>query len=303
MSAGRLPDGRAVRAVELASGDLSATLLDYGARLVAFRRGGGPNACVASATLADYTGRLRYAGPVIGPVINRIRGAEAEISGRVCTFEANQDNLHSLHSGPSGTWNAIWTIAAEGPSEVTFEIDLPDGAGGFPGNRRITARYALDEGGLTLEITATTDAPTLMNPGLHGVWCPGGPAAPASFRLTIPAETHLPVDADTLPTGEIAPVAGTAFDHRHPGAPDPALDHNFCFAPGFRLRAQLVGKDGTALEIHSDAPGLQAYAGGRDGVALEPQLWPDAPHHGAFPSIILHPGETFRQRTRVVLTP
>lgn len=297
---GTLSDGRKVQAVDLAAGDLTVRLLDHGARLVLFRLGDGSNVCVASDDPTDYEGRLRYAGPIIGPVINRIGGARAEIDGRTYSFDANQDGHHTLHSGRAGTHNAIWEIVSTGPAEVAFGIDLPNGEGGFPGNRRITARYALEDGGLALEIEARTDAVTLMNPGLHGVFNTDGTGDWSALRLMIPAETFLPSDADILPTGEIAPVAGTVYDHRKPRRPDPSLDNNYCFEPVFGLRARLEGTTG-ALEIHSDAPGLQAFAGGREGIALEPQLWPDAPNNPDFPSILLEPGGSFRQRTRLLL--
>jgi len=299
---GTLADGRAVQAVDLVAGELAARVLDHGARFVLFRRGTGPNVCVASDALADYEGRLRFAGPIVGPVINRIGGARAEIGGRIHAFDANQDGHHTLHSGRTGTQNAVWQIAATGAAEVTFAVDLPGGEGGFPGNRRITARYALEDDGLTLVIEGATDAPTLMNPGSHGVFNTDGAADWSGLRLTIPTDTFLPSAADNLPTGEIATVAGTVYDHRSPRAPDPTLDNNYCFEPAFGLRARLDGTGG-ALEIHSDAPGLQAYAGGRAGIALEPQLWPDAPNNPDFPSILLEPGRKFRQNTRFLLVP
>ena len=60
----------------------------------------------------------------------------------------------------------------------------------------------------------------------------------------------------------------------------------------------------------SDQPGLQVYTGnfldgarsgarGRlyrqgDGIALEPQLFPDTPHHSEWPSAVLRPGDRYR---------
>ncbi len=144
-----------------------------------------------------------------------------------------------------------------------------------------------------------TDRPTLMNLASHGIWNLDGTPRWDGHRLEVPAARYLPVDADTIPTGEIAEVAGTPYDHRSPRAPDRTLDHNFCFdaAAAPRPLARLVAPSGRALEILSDAPGLQVHAGGPVGIALEPQLWPDAPHHPAFPSIRLGAGEVFRQST------
>lgn len=300
---GTLADGRTVQVISLKAGDLAARILDQGARLIDYRRGDGPNVHVTSDHIADFEGRLRYAGPIIGPVINRIGGARAEIDGKTYTFDANQDGHHTLHSGRIGAQNAIWEIGDATGAAVTLAVDLADGEGGFPGNRTITARHALEDDGLTLDLTATTDAPTLMNPGSHGVWNVDGTATWAGQRLEIPTARYLPSASDNLPTGEIADVTGTVYDHRVPKAPDPALDNNYCFGTDFGLRARLIGTGGQVLEIHSDAPGLQAYAGGAEGIALEPQLWPDAPNNSHFPSIVLRPGETFRQTTRFLIRP
>ncbi|MEL7104362.1 MAG: galactose mutarotase [Pseudomonadota bacterium] len=298
---GTLADGRDVQVITLTAGDLSARVIDYGARLMAYQRGEGPNVHVTSDSVADFEGAMCYAGPIIGPVINRITGAQADIDGTLCHFDANQGDRHTLHSGRTGTHTALWTIDTLTDAAVTLSIALADGAGGFPGNRTLTARYGLEDGGLTLTITATTDAVTLMNPGHHGIWNADGMPTWKGQLLEVPAARYLPVDADTLPTGEIADVAGTQYDHRAPAVPDPSLDHNFCFEGGFGPRCRLIGQTQT-LEIHSDAPGLQAYAGGAAGLALEPQLWPDAPKNSAFPSILLGPGETFQQRSRFVIS-
>ncbi len=293
---GTLSDGRAVDLVTLSHGALAASILTYGARLQSFHMGDGPSLCVGSDRLARYEGPLAFAGPVVAPVINRIGGASARIDGTEYRFEANQDGRHTLHSGAAGAQFAIWDVARSDTASVTLTHRMPAGQGGFPGNRTISVTYALTEAALCVTLEAMTDAPTLMNPALHGVWNLDGTADWGGHRLSIPAETHLPAGPDTRPTGKIAPVAGTGFDYRAARAPDPALDHNFCFdAPG--LRATLTGTSGRTLTIRSDAPGLQAYTGGREGIALEPQLWPDAPNNPHFPPILLRPGETFRQST------
>ena len=291
---GATADGREIRRITLAAGPLRAELLDFGARLQGFWRGGGANACVAGRTPAEIEGTHVYCGPIIAPVINRLSPGTG-VGGRRIVGDAVL-----LHSGALGGQVRIWQVAGAEPDRVTFRLALADMADGFPGNRTFTADYRLSDA-LELDLTARTDRPTLLNPGLHGVFAPDGVTDPAELSLTIPADTYLPTDARIIPTGEIAPVRGTPFDHRAGRAPDPALDHNFCFAPEFGLRARLAAQGGTAVEIWSDAPGLQAYAGGR-GVALEPQLWPDAPRHEGFPRILFSPDRPFRQRTRIVLT-
>lgn len=299
---GTLADGRDVQVITLKAGELEAHILDQGARIIWYQRGDAPNVHVTSKNLADFETGLRYAGPIIGPVINRIAGARADIDGVTHRFDANQDGHHTLHSGRIGAQNAIWTIDEASETTVTLGVDLAYGEGGFPGNRTITACYALEDDGLTLTITATTDATTLMNPGSHGVWNVEGTPTWAGQRLEIPTALYLPSASDNLPTGHIADVMGSVYDHQTPKAPDPTLDNNYCFEPGFGLRARLIGPTQT-LEIQSDAPGFQAYAGGSNGVALEPQLWPDAPNNSHFPSILLRPDEVFSQRSRFLIIP
>ncbi len=295
---GTLPGGRDVAAIRLAGPRLEATILTHGARLHALTFDGSPNLAVQSPDLAGYLGDFRYFGAIVGPVANRIAGATATVEGRACRFEANQDGRHCLHSG-EGLHADLWTVETVTDTSVALSLDLPDGQGGFPGNRRVTAIYRIDGTDLCLDLTATTDAPTLMNLAHHGYWSLDGSGSWAGHRLEVMTDRCLPVDADMIPTGEIAPVTGSPYDHRAPCPPDPTLDHNFCFDPSRAPRplARLTGATGRHVEIISDAPGLQVYAGVDEGIALEPQHWPDAPHHPHFPSILLRPGETYRQAT------
>ena len=113
------------------------------------------------------------------------------------------------------------------------------------------------------------------------------------------SDRYLPVDDLLIPTGEIANVADTIFDLRELAPPSDRIDHNFCFPTDGVMRdiARLTSQDLT-LDIASDAPGLQVFTGKPFGIAIEPQHWPDAPHHGHFPSILLRPGEAYRQTSR-----
>ena len=296
--AGRLSDGRMVRRIHLRSGRLAAEVLDHGARLPSVRLDGGPNMTVGSRDMAEYEGALKYAGPIVAPVVNRISGAAAELDGQRLVFEPNQAGRHSLHSGAAGTHAKVWDIVAVSDDAVTLRVEMPDGEGGFPGTIAMTAVYRLEEADIHLEIEGVTDRTAFFNPAHHGVWNLDGVADYAGHLLTVPAERYLPVDGDTLPTGEIAAVEGTIYDHRTARGPDKTLDHNFCFEGGFGLRARLDAPSGRWMEVHSDAPGCQVFAGRPAGIAIEPQYWPDAPHNPAFPSIVLRPGETFRQVTR-----
>lgn len=218
-------------------------------------------------------------------------------------------------------------------TSVTFSHVSPDGDEGYPGTLTATATYALNENNeLTITYAATTDKPTIVNLTNHALFNLAGEGAAEGAMgnvLTLTADGYTPVDAELIPTGVITPVATTAFDFRAPtavgdrirDAGDPQLvigrgyDHNYVLtgtsgaAP--RLAARLSDpKSGRGLEILTDQPGIQFYSGnfidgttvgksGRiyrqgDGIALEPQHFPDAPNKPSFASARLDPGQTYR---------
>ncbi len=321
--AGRLPDGRAVQAVVLESDGLAATLWDHGARLQYLRVSGDDLPRVLGAPdPAQYGGVLRMFGPVMGPVANRIRGAAFEIDGMRHAVEANQDGRHALHSGSAGLDDRIWEITAADARSVTFALDLDDGEGGYPGRRQVRVRWAVAGHVLRLEMEGESDRATPLSLAHHPFWTMQPPRNWAGQRLWVAADRYLPVDDDTIPTGEIASVAGTGFDFREPVLLDPgalpAIDHNFCLSGAAGdLRAVCRLEDGEGrrgLEIATTAPGLQVFDmrplapaeaptlhgapyPAMAALAIEPQMWPDALGRPDWPDIVIRPGETFRQVT------
>ena len=304
--------GNSVHRLTLAGHGLSVDLLTRGSILHALRLDGlERNLTLSSDDLADYDGAMKYFGAIIGPVANRLAGARATIDGAEYRFSANHHRA-VLHSGRHGTQFRIWDVIEESAEAATLAVDLPDGMDGFPGNRRIIARWSLQAPAtLRLELTATTDEPTLMNPVNHSYWNLTGRPDITGHRLRVAAEHWLPTDSESLPTGEIAPTAGGEMDFRAPrdltpGAPP--LDHNFCLSledTPLREVMELAG-GGVTMRVATTAPGLQIYDG-RDsdaaglapyaGLAVEAQRWPDAPHHPAFPSFRITPEAPFRQVT------
>ncbi len=233
------------------------------------------------------------------------------------------------------------TIADDERASVTLRLVSEDGDQGYPGRLEAavaiawTARHELD---VTFE--ARTDAPTPVNLAHHGYWNLAGEGSGTvdDHRLTVQAEAYLPVDHEHLPTGELRPVAGTPFDLRGATrlgdvlrADDPqvdgakGIDHCFALARGNAAHAALVEAavvhdpgSGRTLRVRTTEPGLQVYAGGYldgslvgasgrryrqgDGLALEPQRFPDALRHPHFPSVVLRPGEVYRQRSVFALS-
>lgn len=335
---GQLPSGEDVVAIELARpGGIAVRLISYGAAIQSVRapdrQGRLDEISYGHATLQAYLDAPQFAGATVGRVANRIAGARFELDGRVFPLAANEGG-NALHGGACGFDKANWRIGDLGEDRVTFCHTSPDGDQGFPGRLEVAATYRLDGNDrLSVEYRATTDAPTLVNLSNHAYWnlagAQGGRSAMGHW-LTIAGDQYLPVGPDLIPTGELRPVAGTAFDFRQPRrigervrcAGEPQLcigqgyDHNWVLGPAGAVAAGPCARlfdplSGRRMTIDTDQPGLQFYSGNffngtvaghgdvlarmGDFVALEPQGFPDAANQTHFPSIRLDPGQTYRK--------
>ncbi len=279
-----------------------------------------------------YVKACPYFGALIGRYGNRIGGAKFTLEGKTCTLAAN-NNGNTLHGGLKGFDKVVWTAvkAGIGPEGPRLELNYlsKDGEEGFPGNLNVTAVYTLtDDNALKLTFTATTDEPTVVNLTHHSYFNLAGQGNGdiLGHIVYINSDKTTPVDAGLITTGEFADVTGTPFDFRKPTAigarindPDPVLqygpgyDHNWVINKPlgkFGLQARVTDPvSGRVMEVWSDQPGLQFYAGnfldgtitGKDGkvyqrrsaFAMEPQHYPDSPNHPNFPSTELKPGQTY----------
>jgi aldose 1-epimerase len=239
-------------------------------------------------------------------VANRIGGAQAVIADRLRQFEANDKGGSCLHSGSAGTHLQVWRLTDTTADSATLRIDLADGAGGFPGNRSLTARFSLcAPATLRLELGAQTDAPTIFNATSHSYWNLDGTTRWAGHTLQVLADHWLPTDAHARPTGEVALCDGSPLDFRQPiriTPENPALDHCFCLSAQRRALQKalvLTGASGVSMTVATTEPGVQIYdnRGPYAGLAIETQGWPDAPSHPHFPAITLQPGVSLHQIT------
>ncbi len=213
---GHTRDGIAVSAIRLTTPELTATILTYGAALNDLRLAGlGHSLTLGGPDIAAYEGPMGYFGTIVGPLANRLAGAQATIAGRTYRFTPN-DGPNLLHGGRDGIQTRVWTVAEASAMHVRLTLSVVDGEGGFPGNRTITAEYRVEGSALTLTLSATTDAPTLMNLAHHGYWNPDGAPTTRGLRLTVHADRYLPVDAALIPLGEARPVHGVFDLHRGP---------------------------------------------------------------------------------------
>jgi aldose 1-epimerase len=268
-------------------------LMDLGAtvhRLVV----DGRNVVLGYETTAEYLASTSYVGGTIGRYANRITGGRFELDGRQVLVSANDRGNH-LHGGSEGFDRRTWELVEHGPQHAVLRIVSADGDQGFPGELTATARFEVGDDLVSIDLSAVTDAPTVVNLTSHAYFDLGG-----GHDLSVPAQTYTPVDPTGIPAGGHAPVAGTPYDFRT-ARPigDAAIDHNFVVdGTGLRPVAVLASPaTGLRLEVRSDQPGLQVYTGGAlGGVALEPQRFPDSPNRPDFPSAVLRPGETYRSR-------
>ncbi|MFC0339455.1 aldose epimerase family protein [Paracoccus niistensis] len=327
---GLRPDGQRVSRVAVSGHGLSAWVLTHGATVQDLRLAGFPQPLVLGfPRLEPYLTEGMYFGAVVGRFANRIGNGLAWIGGKERQLDRNFLGRHLLHGGTDGTGVRNWRLGEVTGDSVTLHDRLPDGHMGFPGAMDVTVRYAITAGPvLEIGITAATDAETLCNFAQHSFFNLSGQPTIADHLLCCPAERYTATDPDLIPTGETPAVEGTRRDWRQPMRLGERLDaglidDNLCLGDrriaSPRPVAWLSAPGCPVLQLESTEPGLQVYAGdhirpgapglaGRPyqrfaGIALEPQLWPDAPNHQGFPSALLRPGETYRQITRIRLTP
>lgn len=243
-----------------------------------------------------------YRQPIVGRYGNRIAKGRFDLDGYTYQLSQNEGENH-LHGGKAGFDKRPWIIEPLTEESLMMTLLSPAGEEGYPGNLSITVLCTLtDRNALVLQYAATTDEPTILNPTLHA-WFNlhgSGEGLTTSHILQINADQYTPVDAELIPTGEIAPVDGTPFDFRAGKLVTPEFDHNFVLRGDATEPALVLGEPATGivLKVYTDQPGLQVYSGRPDcGLVLETQHFPDSPNHSNFPSTVLRPGENYTQTT------
>jgi aldose 1-epimerase len=337
---GLLPGRQGVDAITLRNGGgLEVRIATYGARIVSIRApdrdGSFEEVVLGFDTLEPYTSIAPFFGSVVGRFANRIAGGTFTLDGVGYALATNAGANH-IHGGTHGWHTVVW---AADPFErgdaagVLLRYTSAEGEESYPGTVEARVTYTLnDRNELAIDYEASTDRPTIINLTHHSFFNLAGVRAPdiLDHEVTIDANAYLPVTATMIPTGEVAPVAGTPFDFRTPtsiGAriDDPheqlargrGYDHNFVLngkSTG-RLRAARVvePRSGRTLEVATTEPGLQFYTGNdldgsilsrdgrvlvrRAGFCLEPQHYPDSPNQPRFPSTVLRPGQIFTSTT------
>lgn len=303
-------------------------LLDFGAIvhrvLVPDREGNLRDIVLGHPTIEGYEGGRGFFGAFIGRYSNRIKGAAFELDGeRYEVLKNNGENF--LH----GTFHKKLYQVEELEDGLRFFRISPDGEDGFPGNLQASVIYRLtEENRLLVDYCAETDKATVVNFTCHSYFNLDGQDSGQVLdqKLAIAAESFLPPGADPCPTGEIVSVEGTPMDFRESHAigdriTDPYVvasgngyDHCYVLDKTLSWAAKAYSeRSGIGLTIQTTQVGMQLYTGnfiggiiGKDGAvyekhsgfALEPQAFPCSPNYPQFPSVVLRPGEVYRQSIR-----
>ncbi|MBA3909431.1 MAG: galactose-1-epimerase [Rhodobacter sp.] len=331
--------GQPVRTVTLTGNHgLALTLMNLGARVtqlwVPDRTGKTADIVLGHDSLDDYLTHGRHMGATCGRFANRIAGGRFTLDGTEVQLDRNE-GANQLHGGSDGFDHRLWDIAETSANHATFILTSPAGDMGFPGKVQARCTYRLSGARLMIEMTATTDAPTLVNLAHHSYFNLAGHGSGdvLGHHLQIAARHYLPVDVTNIPTGAVLPVAGTPFDFAEARSigqtmPGPGgFDHCFCLsAPLADTEGQLLRPcatlhdpaSGRRLRLLTNQVGLQVYTGahfdrtagkagakyGRfAGIALETQGFPDAPNQPQFPSTRLELGQEYHHLMLCDFTP
>lgn len=281
--------------------------------------------------LEDYFENGSFFGATVGPSANRIANAKFTIDGVTYQLAVN-DNQNNLHSDIEHGYHKCLFKADVLENGVTFSKTDTDGNMGFPGNKMVEVTYTLsDDNALQISYHVTSDKKTTINMTNHSYFNLAGHHAGAIYdhKLWIKASRYTPVVAGAIPTGELAPVAGTVFDFTVPKTVGKDInadceqlklvkgyDHNFII-DDYDGELQLIAKvteeeSGRCMEVYTDLPGVQFYAGNcieptvgkqnasygaRSGLCLETQLFPNSVNEETFPDAIYGPDREYRSTT------
>lgn len=331
---GKLKAGAVVHKYTLSNGKVTADVMTLGATLTGVhapdRNGDVVDILLGFDTVAGYEAGHPYFGSTVGRVANRIAKGRFKLDGATYTLETNNGPNH-LHGGVKGWDKVIWQSeivkSNAGPS-VRFRYTSKDGESGYPGTVKAEITYTLtSSNALRMEYRAESTKPTPINMTNHAYFNLAGQGTILNHSLQLDSTKYTPVDATLIPTGKITTVTGTPYDFttmhaigdniaQTDGDPN-GYDLNYVVSgkPGSFRRAATVGEpySGRVLEVWSDEPGVQFYSGnfldgtlkGKSGqvyernfgFCLESQHYPNGINTPQFPSTVLRPGATYRQKT------
>ncbi|WP_285423381.1 aldose epimerase family protein [Pseudomonas sp. efr-133-TYG-103a] len=341
---GKMPDGTTVEKYTLRNSlGMQATVITYGGTLqsllVPDKNGKAEDVVLGFDDLDGYLKGTSFFGATIGRFGNRLADGKFSLDGK--SFQVPQnDKTNALHGGTKGFDKQVWKaeqVKDKGWVGVKLTYVSVDGEMGFPGTLKTEVTYSLNEKNeLRIQYHATTDKPTVLNLTNHSYFnlAGAGNGDILDQVAVVHAARYTPVNEKLIPTGELAPVAGTPMDFLKPVAfgkriredhpqlkfaepTEGGYDFNWVLDTKGKvgnLAADVVDpKSGRRLQLFTSEPGVQLYTGnfldgtvkGKGGkiyphwgaFTLETQHYPDAPNQPAFPSTRLDPGKSYNQTT------
>lgn len=312
---GTLSDGTPIKRIELAEGNMDATVLTYGAVLQSLRFK-GTDVVLGYGSVREYESRSGRMGAVIGRFANRISNGRLELDGKTYQLTKNRGE-HHIHGGERGFDKHVWDIIKTDRRSVTLRIRSPDGDEGYPGNLEAEVTYALSQDSLSIGYLAHSDMTTAVNLTNHSYFNLDGGRDIKNHTAAIAASYWTETDNEGIPTGRILPVEGR-YDLREPTVigkkmPENGYDTDYLLdGTGFRQFATVSGPE-IGMTVSTDLPAVQFYTAGGlkdgtpgkngsvygrfSGLCLETQFCPDSPNRPEFPQCTLHTGEVFSHRT------
>ena len=275
-----------------------------------------------------------YLSTLVGRYGNRIAKGKFQLHGKEYSLPIN-NGPNSLHGGKKGFNAKVWDALQMNDTTLVLNYVSAYGEEGFSGELKTTVIYTFtDDNELVIEYMAKTNKKTVINLTSHGFFSLAGIANPTpsieNLECEINADFYIPIDEVSIPTGEIRFVKGTPFDFRTPKTigQDINADHeqikngagyDHCFVLNKREEGELSFAarimepvTGRTMEVYTTEPGVQLYTDNwadgykgqhgatfprRSGICFEAQHFPDSPNHPYFPSVVLNPGEQYKQKT------
>ena len=275
-----------------------------------------------------------YLSTLIGRFGNRICRGKFQLKGKEYQLAIN-NGPNALHGGPKGFHARVWDALQMNDRTLVLNLISAYGEEGYTGEVKVTVVYTFtDENELVIEYMATTNKKTIINLTNHGFFSLAGIADPTptidDTECEINADFYLPIDETSIPTGEIRFVEGTPFDFRTPKTFGRDIEadneqlrngagYDHCFVLNKREEGELSfaariyePNSGRTMDVFTTEPGVQLYTDNwadgykgqhgatfprRSAVCFEAQHFPDSPNRPYFPSVVLKPGQQYKQKT------
>lgn len=316
---------------------MQADVINYGAILVNLwvtkKDGTKVDIALGYDNLEDYKVNSPFLGAAVGPIANRTANATFSIDGTKYQLDANENgnNLHSHYE--KGIHKAYYSFEVdETKNQVALTTICKDGEIGFPGNREITITYGVtDDNELIMQYDGVSDKKTILNLTNHSYFNLKGHdnASILDEELWINAEEFTEIVKGAIPTGKLIAVQGTPLDFTSFSVIGDRIedsyeqlqmvggyDHNFVVKKskeGVEKVAMVRDEQaGLLMEVYSDLPGIQFYAGNfigehtgknqanygkRHGLALETQYFPNSANEESFECPITEPSKPYHTVT------